>query len=72
MCSKISHIKPSVASPEKWLENLSNQKFVVKNIKNREVKEKPPPPFITSTLRQTTYTKRNFSPKHTMQLAQKL
>jgi DNA topoisomerase-1 len=69
---KISHIKPSVTSPEKWLENLSNQKFVVKNIKNREVKEKPPPPFITSTLQQTAYAKHNFSPKHTMQLAQKL
>ena len=26
---KISHIKPSVTSPEKWLENLSNQKFEI-------------------------------------------
>uniref|UniRef100_A0A6C0AWB9 DNA topoisomerase n=1 Tax=viral metagenome TaxID=1070528 RepID=A0A6C0AWB9_9ZZZZ len=69
---KITHIKPRVTSPEKWLQNLIPQKFVVKDISTRDKKEKPPPPFITSTLQQTAYAKHNFSPKHTMQLAQKL
>jgi len=38
----------------------------------RQVRRNPPPPFITSTLQQEASRKLGFSPRHTMQLAQRL
>ena len=47
-------------------------RWVVKDIKETEVKKSPKAPFITSTLQQTASTRLGFSPAKTMSLAQKL
>ena len=57
-----------------YLENVKNvpYTFIIKDIKNKEEKKSPPPPFTTSTLQQDCSVKFGFSPKMTMNLAQKL
>lgn len=54
------------------LEICANATFKVSKITKKIAKRKPPAPFITSTLQQEASTKFRFSPKSTMQLAQKL
>tara|TARA_Y100000389_G_scaffold204539_1_gene257812 strand:+ start:11083 stop:13386 length:2304 start_codon:yes stop_codon:yes gene_type:complete len=74
-CPKVNHIKPIIDKKEDvkiWLNNLKDQSFIVKDVKDSESKETPPPPFITSSLQQSAYNKHGFNPKHTMQIAQKL
>ncbi|MGH7813126.1 MAG: type I DNA topoisomerase [Candidatus Binataceae bacterium] len=46
--------------------------FIVKSIERKEVRRTPAPPFITSRLQQEASRKLYFSPKRTMQIAQKL
>ncbi|MBU4277773.1 MAG: type I DNA topoisomerase [Proteobacteria bacterium] len=46
--------------------------FTVTKINKRQVKRRPAPPFITSTLQQEAYRKLGFTTKKTMTLAQKL
>ena len=46
--------------------------WIIKDIKETEVKKSPRPPFITSTLQQTASTRLGFSPAKTMSLAQRL
>lgn len=46
--------------------------FTVAKINKRQVKRRPAPPFITSTLQQEAYRKLGFTTKKTMTLAQKL
>lgn len=46
--------------------------WIVKYIKETEVKKSPRAPFITSTLQQAASTRLGFSPSRTMALAQKL
>jgi DNA topoisomerase I len=46
--------------------------FSVKNIDEYETNISPDVPFTTSGLQQASYTKLNFSPKQTMQIAQRL
>lgn len=46
--------------------------FQVKSIEKKRVSRHPRPPFTTSTLQQEASRKLGFSPKKTMQLAQKL
>ena len=57
-----------------YFNNIKNvpYTFVIKEIKNKEEKKSPPPPFTTSTLQQDCSVKFGFSPKMTMNLAQKL
>ncbi|RUM46968.1 MAG: type I DNA topoisomerase [Hydrogenothermus sp.] len=57
----------------KIFEDISKEDFaIVKEITQKEVKQKPKPPFTTSTLQQTASSKLRFSPEKTMMLAQDL
>lgn len=51
---------------------LKNASYVIAEIKTKEKKKQPAPPFTTSSLQQEAYRKLNFSPKKTMMLAQQL
>lgn len=53
-------------------EELKNVPFVVREIRRREKKKYPVPPYITSKLQQEAARKLNFSVKRTMVLAQRL
>ena len=51
---------------------LEGASYTVAQVKAREVKQSPSPPFITSTLQQEAWRKLRFSAKKTMAAAQKL
>ncbi|MGE0267719.1 MAG: type I DNA topoisomerase [Candidatus Omnitrophota bacterium] len=51
---------------------LKGQDFVVSKISQREVKRKPSPPLITSTLQQEAFNKLKFNSNRTMMIAQQL
>ncbi len=57
---------------DKVLAELKKSIFTIGEIKSREKRKQPAPPFITSSLQQEAYRKLNFSPKRTMMLAQQL
>jgi DNA topoisomerase-1 len=57
---------------EKILEIGKSSDWIVKDIKESDVKKAPRPPFITSTLQQAASTRLGFAPSRTMGLAQKL
>ena len=57
---------------EKILAHGAREAWVVKDIKETEVKKTPRAPFITSTLQQVASTRFGFTPSRTMGLAQKL
>ncbi len=46
--------------------------FIVETIEHKKRKSQTPPPFMTSTLQQTSSTQLGFSPKKTMSIAQSL
>lgn len=46
--------------------------WLVKDVKETQVKKTPRPPFITSTLQQSASTRLGFAPSRTMGIAQKL
>lgn len=52
--------------------DLKGAGLQVKDISIREVKKRPSPPYITSTLQQAGSSYCSFSPKRTMSIAQKL
>ena len=54
------------------LHSLENADYIVRDVKKREIRRTPPPPFITSTLQQEASRKLGFSTKRTMSIAQKL
>lgn len=54
------------------LKDIQNTKFQISEIKTKEKKKQPAPPFTTSSLQQEAYRKLNFIPKRTMMLAQQL
>ena len=54
------------------LHSLENADYIVRDVKKREIRRTPPPPFITSTLQQEASRKLGFSTKRTMSVAQKL
>jgi len=54
------------------LDDLKDQKYIVKEIKYGEKKRNPAPPFTTSTLQQEASRKLGFAIKKTMQVAQTL
>ena len=53
-------------------EELQGADYTVAQVKKREVKGSPSPPFITSTLQQEAWRKLRFSAKRTMVAAQQL
>ncbi|HCC07617.1 MAG TPA: type I DNA topoisomerase [Clostridiales bacterium] len=54
------------------LKYIKKQEFIVKAVKRGEKHKNSLPPFITSTLQQTAFSKLNFTPSKTMQIAQQL
>lgn len=57
---------------DKIVSEIENQKFVIANISEREVRRNPSPPLITSTLQQEAFNKLGFSAYKTMMIAQQL
>jgi DNA topoisomerase-1 len=51
---------------------LRDGPIIVEKIEKKEVKQKPRPPFITSSMQQDAYNKIGFSSQKTMQIAQSL
>ena len=51
---------------------LSDASYLVADVQKKEVRSRPAPPFITSTLQQEAWRKLRFSAKRTMALAQQL
>src|SRR6476646_1396689 len=51
---------------------LEGGSFTVSSIESKSQRRHPAPPFTTSTLQQEASPKLGFSPRHTMQLAQRL
>ena len=62
----------SEAQAGKVRADLEGRGFSVKEISTREVKRRPSPPFITSSLQQAASSRHGFSPSRTMALAQRL
>ena len=59
-------------SAKKVIKDLEGADYQVLNIKEKEVRRTPPPPFTTSTLQQEASRKLGFTAKKTMSIAQKL
>ena len=57
---------------QKYLDAIKNQEFIVKDLSKKEIKRKPPPPFITSSLQQDAFNRLRLSALRTMMVAQKL
>ncbi len=62
----------SKAEMETVLADLAGKEFQVSDVRTKEKKRLPAPPFTTSSLQQEAYRKLSFSPKRTMRLAQQL
>lgn len=54
------------------LQEVEKASYSVQDVRTREKKKQPAPPFTTSTLQQEAHRKLNMSPKRTMMLAQQL
>jgi DNA topoisomerase-1 len=54
------------------VKELENASYLVKEVRKKEQRRYPAPPFITSTLQQEAARKLGFSAKRTMTIAQKL
>jgi len=57
---------------EEHVERLREAPYRVREVRQREVKRSPSPPFTTSTLQQEAARKLGFSSRRTMQIAQRL
>ncbi|MBP1759145.1 MAG: topoisomerase [Firmicutes bacterium] len=57
---------------ETILADLTGKDFQVSDVRTKEKKRLPAPPFTTSSLQQEAHRKLGFSPKRTMMLAQQL
>jgi DNA topoisomerase-1 len=57
---------------ERHVERLREAAYRVKEVRRREIKRTPAPPFTTSTLQQEAARKLGFSSRKTMQIAQRL
>ncbi|HVJ47783.1 type I DNA topoisomerase [Desulfitobacterium sp.] len=72
---KKSDRKIVIASEEEMkqiLLEMDKATYSVQDVRKKEKKKQPAPPFTTSTLQQEAYRKLNMSPKRTMMLAQQL
>ena len=63
---------PDDPSARRIEEELRGADHIVAQVKKREVKQSPSPPFITSTLQQESWRKLRFSAGRTMKAAQQL
>jgi len=63
---------PNEAGAKAVLADLKAAEFVLSEVKVREKRKTPPPPYITSTLQQDAYQRLRYPVKRTMSLAQKL
>jgi DNA topoisomerase-1 len=73
--SKIKGKKPKIGTQkeaERIVQDLERKEFVVGKIEEKEIRRKPPPPFITSKLQQEASRRLRFSPKRAMRIAQGL
>lgn len=68
----IKHEIKNKEEADKVLGDLGNSKYSVSDVKKREVKKSPYPPFTTSTMTQTAARVFGWSSKRTMSTAQKL
>ncbi|MDP2939235.1 MAG: type I DNA topoisomerase [Candidatus Omnitrophota bacterium] len=55
-----------------FLGEIKQNKFIVSDIQERQIKRNPLPPFITSTLQQEAFNKLKFTANKTMMIAQAL
>ena len=62
----------SKAEMEAVLDDLAGKDYQVSDVRTKEKKKLPAPPFITSSLQQEAHRKLGFSPKRTMMLSQQL
>jgi DNA topoisomerase-1 len=60
------------AEARKIIAAVEHSPFTVRSIERKEVRRTPTPPFITSRLQQEAARKLYYSPRRTMQIAQKL
>jgi len=65
-------VLPDQAAVDTILSSLQGQPFVVSKVETKERRDRPRPPFITSTLQQAASTRLGFSARKTMQIAQRL
>ncbi|MBI5117968.1 type I DNA topoisomerase [Candidatus Poribacteria bacterium] len=63
---------PDGASASKIADDLKRAKYVVASVETKEVRRRPYPPFITSTLQQEAFKKLRLRPTRAMQVAQDL
>jgi DNA topoisomerase-1 len=59
-------------SADKIVAAVSNAKWQVAGVSQKEKRRNPPPPFTTSKLQQAAYNRLRYTAKRTMSLAQKL
>jgi DNA topoisomerase I len=57
---------------DKIVADVSDAKWQVANVTQKEKRRNPPPPFTTSKLQQAAYNRLRYTAKRTMSLAQKL
>lgn len=72
---RIGEEKAEVGNGElasKIVEDLEKAKYKVLEVKSKETKKYPNPPFTTSTLQQAAASRMGFTPKRTMRIAQDL
>ena len=63
---------PDQATAERLKSALEGGRYKVGNVESKAQRRNPAAPFTTSTLQQEASRKLGFSPRHTMQLAQRL
>lgn len=71
-CRKKKKIFESRKEAEECLKKLKEESFLIKELTRKEIKRKPPPPFITSLLQQEAFNRLRLPAQKTMFLAQKL
>lgn len=63
---------PNQASADKIIGDVQGKPFIVDEVTRREVRRRPLPPFITSTLQQEASRRLRHTARRTMQIAQRL
>lgn len=61
-----------LSEAELFIEDCQKAKYTITSVKTTDTKRKPSPPFTTSSLQQEASSKIGYSPKRTMQIAQRL
>ncbi len=63
---------PDEAHTQEVMKAVEGARFEVSSVERKEVRRRPYPPFITSTLQQDASRKLRFGPRKTMRIAQQL